>query len=69
MSSYFAEDLDRATMGLALKRTSALPAADRPDALIEAIVGRKTEGQLDDDTIARARYNSYVRIRESLLAP
>ena len=63
MGSYFAPELDRATMTLALQRTSALPAGDRPDALIEAIIGKKTEGKLDDATIKSALDRLYSKTK------
>jgi hypothetical protein len=63
MDGYFAEELDRATFTLALQRTSALPEGDRPDALLDAIIGHKTEGKLDDATIDKALDRLYSKTK------
>ncbi len=55
--------LDRATMKLALMRTSALPEADRPDAILKAIVGDKATFPLDEAAADKALEKLYGKTK------
>ncbi len=55
--------LDRATMKLALMRTSALPEADRPDAILKAIVGNKATFPLDEAAADKALEKLYGKTK------
>ena len=66
--------LDRATLRLALQRTSALPEADRPDTILRAIVGDKAAFPLADADLDKALDKLYgktklgdAKVRQSLL--
>ncbi len=52
--------LDRATFKLALMRTSALPEADRPDAILRAIVGSKAKFPLEEAAADKALEKLYA---------
>ncbi len=55
--------LDRATMKLALQRTSALPEGDRPDAVLEAIVGEEATFPLTETAIDTALDRLYGKTK------
>ncbi len=55
--------LDRATMTLALQRTSAFPEGDRPDAVLAAIVGEGATFPLSDAAIDKALDRLYGKTK------
>ena len=65
MARSFDPRLDQATMKLALMRTSALPEADRPDAILRAIVGDKATFPLDDAAAQKAVAKLYGKTKLS----
>jgi hypothetical protein len=63
MARSFDPRLDRATLKLALERTSALPEADRPDAILKAIVGDKASFPLSGADIDKALDKLYGKTK------
>jgi hypothetical protein len=55
--------LDRATMKLALTRTSALPEGDRPELILRAIVGNKATFPLSDEAADKALDKLYGKTK------
>jgi hypothetical protein len=63
MGRSFDPRLDQATMTLALTRVSALPEADRPDAILRAIVGDKATFPLDEAAASKAVAALYAKTK------
>jgi hypothetical protein len=56
-------ELDAALLGLALRRAAALPDGQRPDAMIEALVGKAAQAPLDEAKLDKALAKLFAKTR------